>query len=242
MLEISKISYIDAYGEAWKKERRGKISASLASKLVGDNSDKGKFKQTAITYIEGLAGERITGTAAKADFHTDYTDYGNSMEMEAIEYFCKVKGKSILRGSENGDSHKLIHLDDYVCCTPDALVLMAKNEKDIFDETGTKMKVAPLETKCPPVLHRFIKLYKCTTPLELKDTAPDYFYQVILQMVCCNSLLGYFAAYNPNFPEGKKMRIIEFKKMELVDEFKKFQKTLDYAKKEIQEIEKLFSN
>lgn len=230
MLDINKISHTGAFDEAWKKEKRGKFSASLFGKLFGKKFDsaKGDFGQTAITYIESMAGEKVTGQPAKHEFSNVYTDSGNAMEQEAIKYFCKVMNKEVLRPAGRFDSHTLIHHDDYCCCTPDALICMAPKER-LFTENGLEVKVAPLETKCPPVLHRFIKLYKCKTPKMLKDTEWDYYWQVIFQMICTGSLIGYFAAYNPHFPNP--MRIIEFKKMELAEDFKLANATLHHAKK-----------
>src|SRR6185312_10501432 len=103
----------------------------------------------------------------------------------------------------------------------------------------TKLKVIPFEGKCPPVHHRFIKLYKCVTPIQLKHTEPIYFWQVITQMSFCGSIIGYFGAYNPLFPNG---RLIEFRQAELMDEFKKFNGTLLHAKIELEKTVKLLNN
>jgi hypothetical protein len=239
MLSIKKISHFDAYMEQWKKERLGKFTASMIGKLVSQNSHKGVFSAGAITYIECVAGEILTGKPAKAEFHTDYTDYGNATEAEAITYFQKVKGFNVLRDTERMDTHRLIINDEFTACTPDALIAMVP-EKNLFDPTGEFIKVAPLEVKCPPVLHRFIKLYKCNTPQDLKNTEPLYYYQALSQLSFVDSLIGYFGCYNPDFPT--KGKIIEFKKIELTEDLKNLNMTIDYAKKEVIKIIKMFTD
>jgi hypothetical protein len=238
VLDLDKISNIDAHGEEWKKLRRGRFTASLIGKLISEKSHEGRFTLQAMTYIESIAGEHITGTPAKADFRTDYTDWGEATEAEAIACFQQMTGKQVLRNTDRMDTHRLIIEDEFSACTPDALVCMAK-EQHIFDETGTKLKVAPLETKCPAVLSRFIKLYRCLTPSDLKKVEPLYYWQVLTQMLFCGSLIGYFGAYNPHFPV--KMRIIEFKQMDLTDDIKKLKATLQHAKKEVENIASLFT-
>lgn len=136
------------------------------------------------------------------------------------------------------DTHRLIKFDEYTACTPDALVAMT-TEARLFQEGDRRVNVAPLETKCPPVLHRFIKLFRCKTPQELKKVMPDYYYQVMFQMICCESLKGFFAVYHPKFPV--KMRVIQFNKIDMRDEFKKFANTLAFAVKEVQNIEAMFA-
>jgi hypothetical protein len=238
MLDINKIEIIPAYSDQWLKKRRGKITASPSGKLISENSHKGIFSQQAQTYIDGVAGEYVTGTPAKADFHTDYTDYGNATESEAITHFQEVTGKPILRDAESSDSHRLVVVDELQACTPDALVCTVSDTKYVFDETQTKLKVVPLETKCPAVLSQFIKLYRCETPADLKKAEKLYYWQCIFQLISCDALFGYFAVYNPNFPI--KMRIIEFKKMELRDDVKFMNDTIAYAKKEILKTVELF--
>lgn len=238
MLHISKISNEDAYNEGWKKGRLGKFTASMMSKLISVNSDKGVFSAGAMTYIEGIAGEILTRQPFKAEFFNANVDHGNAMEPEAIAYFEKMQNKKVLRDLERADTHRLIIDGPYTACTPDALIAQATID-NIFDESGERLKVAPLETKCPPVHHRYIKLYKCLTPQDLLAVAPDYYWQVMTQMVFCESLSAYFAAYNPLFPEP--MRVILFKKVDLLSDVGKLKNTLFYAMQELEKCLSLFN-
>lgn len=237
MLDISKISIEGAHTDGWLKHKNGKFSASNFGKLIGEKSDKGIFTSGAMTYIEGIAGERLTGKPARFEFSSANTDYGNATEAEAISYFQQITGKTLMRNAERSDTHRLIINDDYSACTPDSLVCLA-DEKYIFDETGQFLKVAPLEVKCPPTHHKFLKMFKCTTPLELSKVEPIYYWQCITQLVFCDSPVGWFAVYNPDFPV--KMRVIEFRKINLVDDIKRFKATLTAAKLEVDKIVNLF--
>lgn len=238
MLPIERISHTITHSEDWLKQRLGKITASKFGVIIGEKSDKGIFTSGAITHLENLAGEIDTGQPSQDEFFTKDTDWGNAHEPEAIQYFAKQLNLNVVKNSR-GDSQHLIVLNEKAGATPDAL-LTKHNEENIFDETGTKMKVFTLETKCPPKHHRYIKLFKCKTPQDLKKTESIYYWQVIFQMLCCDTIVGYFGAYNPNF--SIKGRLIEFKKIDLIDDFKKAKLTLDFACKEIDNILNLFKN
>lgn len=240
MLDISKISHSAVYENAWRQERSGKLTGSKNGLLISEASDKGKFTANGMTYIQGIAGEILTGLPANEEFFTDGTDHGNAHEPEAIVYFSEQLGKSVLRNEEKGDTHRLIIHDEYSCTTPDALICAYQDEKKLWDETGTKIKVAPMEVKAPLKHHRFLKLYQCNTPADIKKREPLYYWQVINQMIMCDSMIGYFGVYNPYFPI--KGKLFTFDQRELKDDVKKMNQTLYYAKEEIKKIVALFGN
>lgn len=230
MLEINKLVTIPAYNAEWKKQRLGKITSSNFGKLVGEKSDKGVFTDGAHSYIDGIIGELLTGDPARSEFNSSATDYGNAEEPFAINYFSEFTGKQILRDTETDDTHRLVHYDQYTSCTPDALVALAPLDR-IFDETKTKLKVAPLEVKAPPVHQNFMKIYKCDTPLQLKEANKLYFWQALTQLIFVDSLVGYFMSYNEKFPNRGK--VITFKKAELLKEVTFAKATLHHAQEEI---------
>jgi hypothetical protein len=237
MLEISKITTTVTHKEDWLKARLGKITASQAGKLIGEKSDKGIFKQTALSYLDGLCHEIITGERYQEEFFTNATNFGNANEPFAVEHFCKLLGKSPMINPETKDTHRLIVLDEYCGLTPDALLPLYNDVNKLFDETGTKIKVSPLEVKCPP--KNFLKLYRCETPAQLKIVEPIYYWQVMFQMYGCNSLNAYFGVYHPSYP---KQRLIQFKQIELIADIKFLKNTLDFAKLELQKTVNLFKN
>lgn len=237
MLDISKITTTVTHKVDWLQSRLGKITASQIGKLISEKSDKGVFKQTAQSYLDGLVHERITGERYQEEFFTNATNFGNANEPFAIDCFCKLLGKKPLINSETKDTHRLIVLDEYCGLTPDALLPLYNDENKIFDETGTKIKLSPLEVKCPP--KNFLKLYRCEKPSDLKKVEPIYYWQVMFQMYGCNSLNAYFGVYHPSYP---KQRLIEFKQIELIEDLKFLKNTLHYAKLEIQKNVELFKN
>lgn len=232
MLPINRISHTITHKEDWIKKRLGKITASQVSKLIGEKSDKGIFKTTAMSYLEGLAHEIITGERYQDEFFTNATNFGNANELDAINYFCEnfIKRKPLIN-TDNKDTHRLIILDEFIGCTPDGLIPLYEDENKLFDETGEYIKVSPLEVKCPP--KNFLKLYKCVTPQDLKKVEPIYYWQVLLQLHCCDSLNAYFGVYHPKYP---RKRFIEFKKIELIEDIKFLKNTLNFAKVELKNI------
>lgn len=237
MLDVRKIFTGAVLEEDWHRHRLGKVSASSFGKLISDKSHLGIFSKGAITYLEKLAYERINQKRASVDFRSDATDYGNAYEPDSIEYFQEVTGRQVLKNEERGDTHRWVDYNDYAGCTPDALIALAPL-KSIFDDSGYYLKVATGETKSPPV--HFLKYYKCLTPEDLKKVHKDYYWQKIFQMICCDVLLGFWWAYHPDFNGEKQIRIIEFKKMALIEDFRKAKLTLDFAIEEIKKTELLF--
>lgn len=240
MLELSKISHTNTHSEVWHKEKLGKISASTVVNLMGEKSDLGILTSGAITYIEGKAGEICTGLPAEKEFFNDDTDWGNSYEPESLNYFSEFVGKPLLRNEHDGTTHRLIIENEYMGCTPDAL--MPVNPNALFDSTGTKLNVETVEGKCPPKHHRFIKLFKCLTPEDLKRVEKKYYWQVVCQMHFCGALKGNFFVYHPDFAGKRQIRVIPFRKLELISDFQKLERTLGFAKAEIIRTVELFKN
>lgn len=229
MLSLNKISHVAVHQEDWRKERRGKITASQFSRLVGENSHNGKFTKGAITYFEELAYEIITGEDYKEEIFTKDIDYGNAMEIESVQYFLAETGLFVINAQDRWDTHKLIIHDEVFGATPDALITLSQDENKIFSEDGNSINVRTLELKNNR--KKFPKFYKCKTPEDLLKAEPAYYYQVVAQMEFCGAAVGYWATYHPAFPN--KMRIIEFKKSAMLAEFQKFNAACYYAKKEL---------
>lgn len=234
MLDINKISTSALDEEQWLANRIGKLTASDMGKLVSENSWNGTFSKGGLTYLNGKVYENQTGQPYKEKFHTKDTDYGNATEPEAIEYFCKVTGLKPMRNTERDNTQHLIVQDELSSCTPDILVYEPHlTEKTIFDSTGQFLKVIPVEIKCPPS-DFFYTLYDCVTTEDLKKASKLYYWQVLTQMLFCDSLVSYFAVYRPaTDTEEAKMKIIQFKKIKLIEDLKNLVLTIDAAKRYI---------
>jgi hypothetical protein len=166
----------------------------------------------AFSYIDQKIGEVMTGHVVEEDenIEDENTAWGNMYEPKAIAKFHEVNKVQFLV------TQKLIHApDSHFSSTPDAIWVhgLASNQ--------VEYNVSTLEVKCPRKFHRYNKLYRCNTPHDLLKVESRYFWQVLDQMDNCDSAVGYFAVYHPLYPEKCNFKQIQFKKLDLWDEFKK---------------------
>ena len=240
MLATSKIKTdIEVHKEDWHKLRLGKFTASRIGELMGKNSANGTFTAGAMSYIEDLAGEIITGKRSDQEIFTKAIDWGNAHEPEAIDEVAGILGKPAMRHNETGTTHFIILNDEYTSCTPDAL-LCETDPEHILNKEENSLKVSPLEVKCPFTFNSFIKLYRAQNPADLQEINKDYYWQILSQMLFTKSLKGYFAVYHPYFE--KRVRIIEFITPDILYDFEKLQKTLHYAKVELENLVNYLKN
>lgn len=208
MLNKDWISHIEIYSDEWKAARLGKFTSSKMHNLT----TKKPLTKDGVSYIYQKVGELVTGqTTCGADDNIENEDvaWGMIHEPAAIHEFGNRMGiKYLVVG-------KMIHEPRSIfSSTPDAIWVI---NSSITKENH--YNVATVETKCPNRYHTFIPLYKCKTPQELKDENSNYYWQVIDQMDACNASLGYFVVFQPLFNPKSNMRIIEFKKIELLNDF-----------------------
>jgi len=207
MLHKNHISQIQIYSEEWHQFRRGKMTSSrintiMAPKGIGDGG---------LSYIMHKVGETLTGhtTDEGDEIEDENTVWGIQYEPEAIKHFCDdLKIQYLV-------SQKLISApDSHFSSTPDAIWVKG------ICENQEEYNVSTLEVKCPRKYARFIPLFRCNTPQDVKDYSRVYYWQVLDQMDNCGSAVGYFGVYHPLFPPHSNRKIIEFKKMDLWDDFK----------------------
>lgn len=229
-IPIENISPVMVHKDEWRRNRLGKFTASLVGTLIGKESNIGKFTDGAITYIQNIAGEIITGKPWQKEFMTDATEWGNAHELEAIQWFSQMSGFSFFRNQDNS-THRLIVNDEYSGCTPDALII--PNADKLFSKDGSRLLAYPLEVKCPPTFHVFIKLFSCDTPQQLKEENKTYYWQHICQILFCNSYVrgGKFGVYHPDFK--KKGKIIEFRPEQIKEDLIFLNDTLTHATKKL---------
>jgi hypothetical protein len=175
----------------------------------------------AMSYIYQKAGEAITGHTTEEDtdvVEDENTAWGVLNEPAALKNFGHYMKIEYLI------TQKIIFdPQERTSSTPDALWVIDSSvtQADCYN-------VATVEVKCPRKYHKFFPLFACNTPEELKVKHKPYFWQVIDQMSVCGAAIGYFVVYNPTFPPHKNMKVIEFRKIDLWDDFKK----LEQRKKE----------
>lgn len=225
MLPVEHISKIQIYSEEWHKFRIGKFTSSKIHNLMAEKPYSDGF----MTYVEQKACEFINGqTLAEEDeqIEDEYTVWGQEWEPYALQAFGQAKGLKYLV------TQKLISAPGgRFSSTPDALWIL---QSSLIKENH--YNVATVEVKCPRKYPRFLKLWRCNTPEDVKKAARPYYWQVLDQMDNCNAVLGYFSCFHPHFPEGKRQKIVEFNKLDLWKDFSLLQQRKKLAIDEFMKI------
>lgn len=208
MLNKDWISHIQIYSDEWKLARLGKFTSSKMHNLT----TKKPLTKEGVSYIYQKVGELVTGqTTCGTEDNLENEDvaWGMTHEPAAIQEFGNRMGiKYLVVG-------KMIHEPGSIfSSTPDAIWVI---NSSITKENH--YNIATVETKCPSRYHTFIPLYQCKTPEDLKKENSNYYWQVIDQMDNCNASMGYFVVFQPLFKPGSNMRIVEFKKIDLLNDF-----------------------
>jgi len=207
MLHKDHICKVDAYTPEWHQLRLGRFTSSRIHCLMGEQP----FTQGAMTYIYHKVGEKVTGRTTAEDeiIEDENTVWGNQYEPEAINKFGVKMGLEFLAVQK-----LILAPEKQFSSTPDAIWVkgICKNENEY--------NVRTVEVKCPRKYHKFIPYYMCETPAQVKKINNVYYWQTLDQLDNCGSAVGYLAFYHPLFPPESNMRIIEFNKMELWDDFK----------------------
>lgn len=208
MLKKSHITNVQIYSTDWDNIRRGRMTSSRISSIMG----KSGITDGGMTYIYHKAGEAITGQSHSDEeiLEDENTAWGRENEPLAIRKFGVIMGIEFLV------TEKVIcDQSTQFSSTPDAIWVHGQSVLQ-----SDEYNVSTLEVKCPKKYHKFIPLFRCKTPQDLKDFNKVYYWQVIDQMLICGSAVGYFACFNPLFPEKKNISIIRFDKHSLWDDFK----------------------
>lgn len=190
--------------DEWFSTRLAKITASKWYTCMGERG----IGEGGLSYIYTKIGEELTGISRDKELANDEVLWGVKYEPEATLKFGKHMGLDFLV------VQKLIHdTDTKFSCTPDALIW----RKESVD--GLCHEVEPVEVKCYPTYANFISCAACSTPAEIKKQDKEAYWQLLFQMNLCDSLKGYLVYYHPDFKVGG-FRVIEFRKKDLLDDFK----------------------
>jgi len=208
MLKKEQISKIKIYTDEWHAFRAGRFTSSKAHLFVGDKG----FTQGTMTYIYQKVGETLTGQITGSEdeqFEDENTAWGLQYEPIALGLFQHVKQVKYMT-----NQNIIYDLENQFSSTPDAI--WTHNEA----LNQLEYNVSTIEVKCPRKYHRYIPLFNCKTPADLKKFDHKYYWQVIDQALLCDSAVAYFMCFNPMFPEKSRYNIIEFRKMDLWEDFK----------------------
>jgi hypothetical protein len=162
-----------------KTIRLGRFTGSEIYKLMGA---KGMGK-TGETYIFEKAAESLTGQPTRQEFTAASTSWGNDHEQEAKDYFEAATGMKVLEATTLDN--------DLICGTPDGLT----------PDYG-------FEIKCPFNSGNHLKNLSMQDANGLLELRPEYYWQCVSYMWLTNLSKWKFCSYDPRFPEGKKMLIL----------------------------------
>lgn len=187
MLKKAHISSIRAYSDEWTTARLAKFTSSKIHYLT---YPKG-FTDQSYRYIRERVGEELTGEPADREIDTDATRWGHFYEAEGIKRIGRLLGLQFVIVQQ-----LITDPNSRFGSTPDGLVIVRESSDH------TAYEVEPLEQKCPPTYDAYISLFECDTPLQLKETKREYYWQMLDQMDACGALRGHFGIYHPKFKVG----------------------------------------
>ncbi|MEM6363311.1 MAG: lambda exonuclease family protein [Planctomycetota bacterium] len=178
----------------WYLARMGKVTSSCFGKLMTKARSGGGMSQTALTYMNQLIAERMTGRPAE-EIGSKYIDWGNEHEPTARQlYQWSMKGDHTLRqvGFVN---HPTI---DMVGGSPDCLI----------DDDGV------MEIKCPYTAANHLKVIEGNV-----ITDKDYKWQCQGNLWVTGRQWLDYVSFHPLFPEPMQLFVIRVPRDEdMIDE------------------------
>lgn len=174
----------------WLLTRCGKFTSSEIHKLIPNGRAKGEiFSATGKTYIKQKAAEFITKEPIQKP--TTYAmEWGLSHENEALTMFETLYGEIEKYG---GGNPQFFAYNDFWGGTPDATLA------DVV-----------IEVKCPFNSSEHFEHLLMNTAEDLKDYAPEYYWQMVSNMVILKKNNGIFISYDPRFPIEHNLKVLKF--------------------------------
>lgn len=216
---------VNQRSEAWDKLRLGRFTGSGISALMTDPKTKaakesGELSETAKKYIYEKVMEEVTGQSAN-EATSRAIDWGNEWEEHAL----KELQKAIACPDDRFEFKPAFKLfNDYFGCSPDAFAWLPD-----FERVG-------VEIKCPWNSVNHYLHSQVQTAEDLKKVNPDYYWQVLGNMLTFNLPAWIFASYDPRQPENRRLHYVVIEaeidalnelceRMEAAHEFKQTIKT-----------------
>ncbi len=168
----------------WQKKRLGKVTCSNFHRVTRGRGDKG-WSQTAMTYMDELVGEWLTGEPA-TNFTSKATDWGNEWESEAIDLYERKTRRKV----ERGKFYKAKGFE-LVGGTPDGVGNIG------------------LEVKCPITPTNHVRT------LESGEVPEIYYPQVLGHMLVTGRKKCAFVSYHPKMKRKEhKMVVVDVERNE----------------------------
>lgn len=174
----------------WIMKRCGKFTSSEIHKLIPNGRAKGEaFSQTGKTYIKQKAAEALTLEPIQKP--TTYAmEWGASHENEALVEFEKQYGEIEKFG---GGNPVFFEKDKYFGGSPDGV-----------------MGDCVIEVKCPFNSAEHLEHLLFKTEEDLKDYAPEYYWQLVANMIILGKEKAAFISYDPRFDGNLQMKVLKF--------------------------------
>lgn len=175
-LELAIAQDMDQRTADWHSIRLGKFTSSEIHKLMGTlRSTSAKLlglTDGGITYVEAKVAEIITGERKESP-QTFAIMWGNENEPMARERFITDTGIEVL---ETG-----FHLyGDHAGGSPDGITAHGI-----------------IEIKCPFDSGNHVRYLTLQTPLAIKEEVPEYYWQMVANMVFTGTEICHFISYDP---------------------------------------------
>ena len=169
--------------EEWYEIRRGKFTASNIHKLMGV---KGLGK-TGLTYIDEVVADMLSDESEDERFENKAMRWGTDWEPVAAAWYAKAFNKEL---EERG----------FVLYSKDA---GASPDRLIVDEKKG------IEIKCPFNRANHLKHLKLNDASELKAECPEYYWQIMFNILCCDYESWDFVSFDPRYIEDLKLFALE---------------------------------
>ena len=170
----------------WIMDRCGKITASEIHKIMGKGRSKDAyFGQLAETYMLSKIAEILTLEPNNGGrVNTDAMDWGNAHESDAAASFQQKHPHLNLQyyGIMNP---KFFEYNQYCGGSPDAVFTAATGDNGI------------IEIKCPYNSTEHVRHLLITDAASLLDIAPEYYWQMVANMLFTETRIGYFISFDP---------------------------------------------
>jgi len=237
--EINKeeLELIQQRSDQWRLERMGRMTSSEHHRLVADCkrdmtqeelanrppkstaktiADPTLLSEGAITYIEEVATEILTGQSADDERTTKEMEWGILYEPQAVKMYERVSQVVV---TETG-SLKYPALPKYVSGSPDGLI----------GEYGG------LEIKCPYNNVHHLKNIRMRDWQDLKKLRPTYYWQVISGLLITGRKYWDFMSYSPNYPLRLQVGIVRIKYEDVQEDVRHLAIKLKFAVRELENI------
>ena len=177
----------------WFRCRIGCVTGSKIGDLMKSGKKKEQiFGETAMSYIYKVAAERMINPV----FIEDDDLFGQYVESQ------QIYSKAIVWGQEQEDNAKDLlmrknpkwELADVSSCKHDTIPHFAASPDAIVYD---RKKLMVVEIKCPQPSTFAKYLVQIKDNESLKNTEPNYYYQMMAEMACTGAESGIFVAYCP---------------------------------------------